>query len=341
MPQVIDFPTLGGDRAQLPDYVRVAKELPAAGEPFKEFRARLRAAKIWDRERPIVPLRFLGAGGATVVPSKFMQALAAARNDDEVNQAVLGRLWELNPILFKTIFELFSQRPYGKDEIYKFLGSHAFRGTVPSRPALEAWIQLAVTTGLVKAVGIAITPGPSTERWAKKVGELSMDELLAEDAPLADPAIPDDAVPAEPAASAPQAITSEPTAQVIAQVTTSAGGAPLPPALRHLIEAASLASPRGRARPVPPSRFAGGFSDEIKAETGERLAAWWREVKPSTHGFTPQDFALDPEAWVEGADEVLYRVAVAAALAFRLDTDRNGVLAAFKALEQAGVLGDL
>jgi hypothetical protein len=37
----------------------------------------------------------------------------------------------------------------------------------------------------------------------------------------------------------------------------------------------------------------------------------------------------------------VYRVAVAAALAFRLDRDRGAVVAAFSALDQAGVLGDL
>jgi hypothetical protein len=60
--------------------IRVAKETPAKGEPFKELRTRLRAAKLWDRERPANILRFLGVGGATITPSMFMQALAAAPN---------------------------------------------------------------------------------------------------------------------------------------------------------------------------------------------------------------------------------------------------------------------
>jgi hypothetical protein len=148
----------------------------------------------------------------------------------------------------------------------------------------------------------------------------------------------------EPAA--PAAIAAEPTAQVVAQLgqpaaAPGAPSAPLPPALRHLAQAASLASPRGRARPTLVSRFATGFSDEIRAETATRIGAWWGEVKSEGGAFTPADFALDPEAWVEGADEVVYRVAVAAALAFRLDTDRAGVIAAFQALEKAGVLADL
>jgi hypothetical protein len=42
-----------------------------------------------------------------------------------------------------------------------------------------------------------------------------------------------------------------------------------------------------------------------------------------------------------GSDEVVYRIAVAAALAFRLESDRVGVIRAFTALDKAGVLADL
>jgi hypothetical protein len=267
-----------------------------------------------------------------------MKQLAAAKSDEEQQAVVLDRLYQLNPLLFKTIHELIAQRPYGKDEIYKHLGSFAYRGVVPSRPALEAWLVIAASTGLTRPVGIAVAPGPAAERYAKQVAEMSADELLAEDQPLVDPVIPDEAE-APAASAAPAVIASEPTASVIAQA--SAPGASLPPALRHLTSAASLTSPRGRGRAVPVSRFAAGFSDEVRAETAASIASWWREVKPEARAFAPADFGLDPEKWLEGADEIVYRIAVAAALAFRLDTDRAGVLAAFGALESAGVLGDL
>src|SRR5438477_535451 len=158
MPQVTEFPTFGGERAMPADLAKLCREVPAGGEPFREFRTRLRNARFWDRDRPIVPLRFLGAGGAAVVPSPFMQKLAA-------------------------------------------------------------------TT----------------------------------------------AVPGAPGAIAPEA-----TAAVVAQV-----GTPLPPALRHLAAASSLPNPRGRGRTVAPSRFAAGFSDELLAETAERISTWWGEVKPN------------------------------------------------------------
>jgi hypothetical protein len=79
-------------------------------------------------------------------------------------------------------------------------------------------------------------------------------------------------------------------------------------------------------------------------ETKQRIAGWWAEARRSpeaSQAYQPADFGLDAEAWVEGADEVVYRVAVAAALAFRLDRDRGAVIAAFSALDKAGVLSDL
>src|SRR5262249_48512758 len=81
--------------------------------------------------------------------------------------------------------------------------------------------------------------------------------------------------------------------------------------------------------------------DEVLAETSQKLAAWWADAKAASLTYQPSDFGLDAEHWVENADEVLYRIAVAAALAFRLDRDRAGVIAAYTALDQAAVLADL
>ena len=45
-----DLPPLGQDqRGAFAALVRVCKETPAKGEPFREFRTRLRAAKLWDK----------------------------------------------------------------------------------------------------------------------------------------------------------------------------------------------------------------------------------------------------------------------------------------------------
>jgi len=334
MPQVVELPAIGLDaRGALLALVRVCKEVPAKGEPFKEFRSRLRGAKLWDRDRPKVILRFLGVGGPQVIPSLFMQALAAADGDDAIAEAVADRLWHLNPLLMKIVLELLSQRPYHKDEIYKQLTSVAFRGQIPSRPALETWLQIAMGIGLVKSIGIAVTMGPKAERHNALANGLDVDEFLGEDKPDPEPIIPvahdDDAAPAGEAAT-------ESSIPVAAAAVVS----PLPAPLRHL-SAEGVPTPRNRERPVPTSRFAAGFSDEIKDETSARIASWWGEAQRPSVTYAPADFGLDPEAWVEGADEVVYRIAVAAALAFRLDRDRNGVIAAFAALDKTGVLSDL
>jgi len=334
MPQVVELPPIGDDvRGALVALVRVCKETPAKGEAFRELRTRLRAAKLWDRERPAVLLRFLGVGGATITPSPVMQALAAAANEDEISTAVLDRVWQLNPLLAKTVVELVNQRPYHKDEIYKQLASAAYRGVVPSRPALETWLKIAIGTGLLRTIGISVAPGPRMERFAQLAAQLDVDEFLAEDRPEPEPVIPT-AVEDDASAAVAAAVGGEASAGL------PAAGGPLPAPLRHL-SAEGIPSPRGRERVVPTSRFAFEFSDELHAETSARIAAWWAEAGRATQPYEPADFGLDAEAWVERADEVVYRTAVAAALAFRLDRDRAGVIAAFAALDKAGVLGDL
>jgi len=335
MPQVVELPPIGQDaRGALVALVRVCKETPAKGEPFRELRSRLRAAKLWERDRPAVLLRFLGTGGATAMPSLFMQALAAANGEDETAITVLDRVWHLNPLLGKTVLELVAQRAYHKDEIYKHLASAAYRGVVPSRPALETWLQIAIATGLLRTLGIAVIAGPRAERYTELASQLDVDEFLAEDRPEPEPIIPhiadEDAAPAEAAAGE----SSVPVA------AGAAAGSPLPAPLRHLT-IDGVPCPRGRERVVATSRFVQGFTDEILDETKQRIASWWAEANRSIPTYQPSDFGLDPEAWVEGADEVVYRVAVAAALAFRLDRDRAAVLSAFSALDRAGVLGDL
>jgi hypothetical protein len=333
MPQVVEFPPIGQDhRGALVALVRVCKETPPGGEPFRDFRARLRAAKLWDRDRPLVILRFLATGGATVAPSPFMKLLATAGGDDEIAVAVMDRIWALNPLLGKTIMDLVQQRTYHKDELYKHLASAAYSGIVPSRPALETWLQVAIGTGLLRTLGIAVTLGPRAERYTQLAARLDVEELLAEDRPEPEPVIPaigeEDAAPAEAALAEPSGAVPPPPPS------------PLPAPLRHLV-IDGVASPRGRDRAVPPARFLQGFTAEILGETAGRIAAWWGEVGGKSAGYSPTDFGLDAEAWVEGADEVVYRLAVAAALAFRLDRERGAVVAAFAALDQAGVLADL
>ncbi len=360
MPQVVDLPPIGQDqRGALASLVRVCKDTPAKGESFKDFRSRLRAAKLWDRERPATILRFLGVGGATISPSVFMQSVAAAATEDDTSVAIMDRVWNLNALLGKTIVDLVSQRAYGKDEIYKYLNGPAYQGIVPSRPGLEAWLQIAIATGVLKQLGIAVVTGPRFERYQELAGTIEAEEFLQEDKPEPEPVIPtldDDAAatptPApksfgldsrvfnrtEESAAAPAPVTVAETSIPVAAAAPQ--GSALPAPLRHL-SAEGVPSPRGRERAVPLSRFTAGFSDEVLEETTKRIGAWQGEVKVESVTYQPSDFGIDAEQWVEGADEVLYRIAVAAALAFRLDRDRAGVIAAFSALDKAGVLADL
>lgn len=335
MPQVVEFPPIGHDqRGALAALIRVCKEIPVKGESFRDLRVRLRAAKLWDREHPETLLRFLGVSGPRIMPSIFTQALTSANGDEEIATAVLDRMWHLNPVLAKTVLDLIAERAYHKDEIYKHLGSAAFRGKLPSRPSLENWIQIAIGSGLLRTLGIAVTGGTRLERYAQLAGGLDVDDYIAEDKAEPEPVIPvlgeDEAAP-----------LAEGGGEAVAAVSSAAPSATaLPPPLRHL-KVDDIPTPRGRDRPVPTSRFAREFSDEVLGETAARIAAWWGGAGMATATYHPSDFGLDTDQWVENADEVVYRIAVAAALAFRLDRARDGVIAAYTALDQTGVLADL
>lgn len=336
MPQVVELPPIGQDnRNALLALVKVCKELPPQGEPFREFRTRLRSAKLWDPERPLVLLRFLGVGGATIAPSGIISAIAVAGNDEAAAIPILERLWTLNPLLLKTIAELVGQRAHHKDEIYKILSSTAYEGLVPSRPALEIWLQIGLACGLLKSVGVAVTVGPNHGHIASLAQGFDVKEFLAEDRPEPDPVIPrvgeEDAAPGTPEAAAVE--TSIP-------VAAAAAVSPLPAVLRQL-SLDQVPPARGRERAVPTTRFAAGFTDEVLADTAAKIGAWWTEAARPAIAYAPSDFKLDAEAWVERADEVIYRLAVGAALAFRLDRDRPAVIAAYDALDKANVLADL
>src|SRR5439155_19116014 len=130
----------------------------------------------------------------------FVQAVAAAKTDDDAAVAILDRVWQLNPLLGKTVVELVGQRAFHKDDIYKHLASAAYRGVVPSRPALETWLQIAIACGLLRPLGVAVALGPRGERYAQLAGAVDVEELLAAPAEP-EPVIPadDDATPAEAA----------------------------------------------------------------------------------------------------------------------------------------------
>ena len=283
-------------------------------------------------------LRFLGVGGATVTPSPFMQALAAANDEDDIAIAVLDRVWQLNPLLGKTVLELVAQRAYHKDEIYKHLGSSAYRGIVPSRPALETWLQIAIARGLLRTLGVAIAAGPRIERYVAARAGARYRGVPRRGQARARAGHPDRRRRRTGARRRPRRAAVDTSIPVAAAAPT---GSPLPAPLRHL-SADGIPSPRDRERAVPLSRFAAGFADDVLAET---TAADRRVVRRAHRGIDDvparPTSASTPSSGSRTPTRSLYRIAVAAALAFRLDRDRAGVIAAYTALDKAGVLADL
>ena len=341
MPQVVEFPPIQPDpRAAVLALVHVCRTVPDEGETFPELRARLREAKLWRPDAPIVMLRFLGAGGAHVTKSPFMKRVAAAKDDVGALDVVADRLWDVNPLLFKTVIDMCKERGRVRDELYKHLTAAAYKGIVPSRPDMDAWLEWATALEVLRPLGITVTLAGRAPRFADRVAAFVVDEFLAEDKPEPEPHIPRVEPPAEPTPAAAPPAEDAAAARAAAPVAPAAATDGV---LRWLVGTDTLPSPRNREPVLPLARFSGMevFPDDVCDDTRRRVDGWWREVGRAPTGFTPADFDIEAEAWFDRPDEVLYRVAVAAALVFRYDADRAAVIAAWKNLEDTGILRDL
>ncbi|HTM21059.1 MAG TPA: hypothetical protein VL172_11140 [Kofleriaceae bacterium] len=336
MPQLTEFPFLGDldPSAAVDTLLRVCREVPAEGETLAQFRNRLRDAKIWDRERLEGTLRFFRmADGDVIVPSEVMRGIATAPDG---TSALTRRLWDANPVLFKGVIEHLAERVAPPEELYSFIDSFAYPGDKIPRAHLRSWVQLARGLRILKVVGVAIGLSERGQDYLERARALVVAEYISEDTPETLPASIRRAAEAETAAAA-----AAPEAAVPAQPAGALPTArvPAPPATRY-------PSPLGRGRPVPPASFAGQavFADEVLADTSQRLAAWWAEQSAAAAAAgspAAADFGIGGDTWMEGSDEALYRLAVAAALVFRLGGGRDEVRAVFAGLDGSGVLASL
>ncbi len=340
MAQFTEFPILpkGEYRAAVDTFVRFWQGMPATGEPFRDFRARLKRAELFNRERLPDLLRFMQvAHSDPLLPSALVQSLAEA-DSDKARDLLADRLWATNPLLFKAVIDLCQERVHSPNEILKYVDSFAYPGTRLSAPQVRNWITFAQGLELLKPVGIRLALDTRGLKYAKRADELDVDEFLEneEDEP---PAMPP-TTPSEETEPAPVASAPPPTADEAAPTPAPAPvavAAPAPP------PAPALPSPFGRGGPVDPRRYAGQavFPEDVLRETTTRLSAWWSEHAPPRSAPTPADFGLDAEAWMEDAERSLFRVAVAAALLFRLGHGEAAARQAYEALDAGGLLDAL
>lgn len=330
MPEFVEFPYLptGDPQQAVTALVRVCRELPAQGEQFRGFRTRMKEHRVWEQDLISGTLLFLGMERVGVMkPSAFVRQVAATKGDEKARALFAERLWEINPLLFKSVIEYLKERVYSRDEVIKYIDSFAYPGKKPTRPQLELWLHMALGLGVLKMVGIALALGERGGAFLERAANLEADDLLGGETEQPADGGGDQAAEDEPAPGAPSAPVPREPGQAAA------------PAL----DASRFGSPRGRERPMDVSLFAGcrTFPPEVLSETSTRLQAWWSEQSAERQGARAIDFGFEAEAWMENAEELLYRIAVAAALVFRLNRDRNGVIGAFEDLDRGGVLGDL
>jgi hypothetical protein len=378
MLELVVFPFLpSGDPVKaVSALIKLCREIPTQGEQFRFFRKRAKEHRLWDDQLVEGTLQFLGISKAgTMKPSQFSRTVGGLKSEDKARDALAERLWEVNPLLFKAIIEYLKERVYSRDELIKYLHSFGYRGKQPSRTQLEAWLHLALGLRVLKMVGIALDLDDRGKAFLARAAELDVEEFLADvaaageggedsaseaegETPEAMEAGPDgdaeaaldpdagaDTSRSGPAASAPARPAAAASARGPAAASPASPASPAlgDPASTPCIDLGGIKSPRGRERPVEVARFAGRdvFPDDVLAETSTRVQSWWAEQSAQRQTVGAADFGFEAEAWMENAEELLYRLGVAAALVFRLHRDRQGVLHAFEALDQAGVLRDL
>jgi len=339
MPQLVVFPYLGNAAKPIDALIKLCKGLTDEGESRKALRTRLKPLGLWDKDRIAATFEFFRiANGDTITASEVTRSVSEAGDRLKAEEALAERMWQCNPILFKSVIDALNERLQSRDDLFIFLGSFAYRGASVARPEFDAWMQLAQEINVFRKVGIGYAIGDRGEAFVERATDLDIDEYLEDDEP-------EPPLQASPGAGDANAdVDAAPTAPMVEASTAAVTAAlePLPAATQA--PACDLPSPLGRGRPVPVSRFAGQdvFATDVLEETTTRLEEWWAEQEAVEAGWTGADFGFGAELWMEGAEEALYRIAVAAALAFRLNAaTREQKLAAFAALDKAGVLADL
>ncbi len=339
MPQFTTFPFLpsGDPQKAVNELVMVCREVPAEGEPFKQFRKRLRERQLWHKERYDGTLRFFCmTSGDVIKPSPLMLEIRATDSLEQARDLLADRLWQINSVLFKAIVERLADSVHPPKEMFGYIDSFAYRGEPIPRVELEAWFALARGIGVIRKLGIALGIHERGKKFLDEARQLDLEEFFEEDEPEVrpDPIVDAATVDATESVVVAESPPTE-TGAVIAAVGNAAVAAPEP--------TVQYKSPRGRGPSVPAASFAGAdvFSDEVLADTAERMAVWWSEQIPERVAASIGDFGIDGETWMNGAEEALYRTAVAAALAFRLSGSPTAAQSSFRTLEAANVLDDL
>lgn len=358
MPLPPEAPSIAVERV-----LKGLRKIPLEGEPFREFRTRLKRLDIYSRERmPQVFAMLRLADDDPIVPGPLLRSIIEAPSHGDACTLFAERLYAVNPVLFKSVYERLKERADGKSSLLKYLHSFAYPGTPISNPELNNWFDWAVGLELLRPLGVGLALGPRMEGFEERLKLLDVDEYIEEDEPEAPPQpveAPVAATEAEapagelPAEQAGAPVEEAPAAAQKAgpSVAVSAAVAPVvvevaPPPLELDLESAGnpcvaeSVAPEGWREAVD-----GVFPADTLRWTAHHLDRWWQRAGGEHAQPLWVRLGIDGEAWQEDPEWTLYRLAIAAKLRALGEGDtpqgEARVIERLAALEAEGVLATL
>ncbi|MBK9070512.1 MAG: hypothetical protein IPL79_05865 [Myxococcales bacterium] len=338
--QLIAFPSLGS--APHETWAGAAMALAAIaqdGEDAVACRARLLGVKHIDA--PAVPMWFAMFGVAVGAGRARLDAPVRDALTPQPGARLAQRLWQVNPLLAATVHRLLAERPHSRDEIYKFLGSAAYQGELPSHPELANWLAWAALVGVVRPLGVALAAGPGATGWDGLAKAFDADAFVAEHAGATVEAAP--APAPDHADGAVRALSVDANTAAVARTyaASSPGAAAadahreVPPAVLRIDETVPL-TPAARLEALA----------DLPATAQAAVPALVARVTPTVQLLTAQDAQLDPSLWQEDSSRALLQLGLLAALAFRPAPsghyrDRTASLALYRTMLEAKLLDAL
>lgn len=215
MTQLTKFPAI--PNIDPPAYVdavnRILEEIRDAKPSPKGLREFLRMQNLFDKPTHGALMEFMDVitDKTSVSLGPFARQVLDSENEPSLRRLLAGRLLDRNLLMAKYCLEALDTEQGGRlhstNELFRMLTSYVYPGEKPDLPSFKAWIDWAVSAGLVRLVGIRWALGTVGVESIPRLRAIDVEEFLEEESGLdeepetsaePEPAAVPDVKPAEP-----------------------------------------------------------------------------------------------------------------------------------------------